>query len=159
MKKAMRISLRAGERIYINGAVLRVDRKTTIELLNDVTFLLENQVMQLADAKTPLRQLYFVIQLMLIQPANVREGIDLFKQQHVAMLEAFENSEIIAGLKLSAELVGAGRYYEALKAIRTLFPTEDAIMAQAPAPASASVEATVEQHVEDPVETKPIRAA
>ena len=45
MKKPMCISLRSGEKIYINGAVLRVDRKVTLELINDVTFLLESQVM------------------------------------------------------------------------------------------------------------------
>ena len=56
----MNISLRADEKIYINGAVLRVDRKVSIELLNDVTFLLESHVMQANDATTPLRQIYFV---------------------------------------------------------------------------------------------------
>ena len=50
MKKPMCISLRGGERIYVNGAVLRVDRKVTLELINDVAFLLEGQVMQVADA-------------------------------------------------------------------------------------------------------------
>ena len=42
----MNITLRAGERFFINGAVIRIDRKASIELLNDVTFLLENHVMQ-----------------------------------------------------------------------------------------------------------------
>ena len=37
----MKISLRAGERIYINGAVLRVDRKVSVELVNDVMQLIE----------------------------------------------------------------------------------------------------------------------
>ena len=68
----MNITLRAGERIYINGAVLRVDRKATIELLNDATFLLEAHVMQAEDATTPLRQIYFVVQVMLMDPASAR---------------------------------------------------------------------------------------
>ena len=55
----MNITLRAGERIYVNGAVLRVDRKATLELMNDATFLLEAHVMQAQDATTPLRQIYF----------------------------------------------------------------------------------------------------
>ncbi|OYW35186.1 MAG: hypothetical protein B7Z45_06885 [Azorhizobium sp. 12-66-6] len=38
----MQLTLRPGEKIYVNGAVLRVDRKVTLELLNDVTFLLES---------------------------------------------------------------------------------------------------------------------
>ena len=41
----MNITLHAGEKLYINGAVIRVDRKAKIELLNDVTFLLENHVL------------------------------------------------------------------------------------------------------------------
>ena len=49
----MNITLRAGERFFINGAVIRIDRKATIELLNDVTFLLENHVMQAKDAIDP----------------------------------------------------------------------------------------------------------
>ena len=65
----MNITLRAGERFFINGAVIRVDRKATIELLNDVTFLLENHVMQAKDATTLTRQIYFAVQIMLMDPA------------------------------------------------------------------------------------------
>ena len=46
MKNTLKISLKPNEKIYINGAVIRVDRKVTIELLNDVQFLLESHVMQ-----------------------------------------------------------------------------------------------------------------
>jgi flagellar protein FlbT len=48
----MHISLRAGEKIYVNGAVLRADRKVSIELLNDATFLLEAHVMKVEDASS-----------------------------------------------------------------------------------------------------------
>ena len=62
MKAALRLGLRSGEKIYVNGAVLRVDRKVRLELLNDATFLLEAHVMKLEDATTPLRRLYFLVQ-------------------------------------------------------------------------------------------------
>ena len=52
--------LRANERIFINGAVFKVDRKVSIELLNDTTFLLENHILQKEDATTPLKQLYLL---------------------------------------------------------------------------------------------------
>ncbi len=39
MKNTLKISLKANEKIYINGAVVRVDRKTTVELLNETQFL------------------------------------------------------------------------------------------------------------------------
>ena len=36
MKSSFKIFLKANERIFINGAVIRVDRKVSLELLNDV---------------------------------------------------------------------------------------------------------------------------
>ena len=66
----MFIHLKRGEKLYVNGAVLRVDRRTSLEFLNDVTFLLENHVMQAEEAVTPERQLYFVVQSMIMDPGN-----------------------------------------------------------------------------------------
>lgn len=127
----MKISLRAGERIYINGAVLRVDRKVSVELVNDVMFLLEGQVMQASDATTALRQLYFIVQLMLMNPTDVRDAAALYAQHHAALGAVCENGEMLAGLGAVDELVQATRYFEALKRIRALFPVEQAILAGA----------------------------
>jgi flagellar protein FlbT len=128
MKRPMRISLRAGERIYINGAVLRVDRKVSIELVNDVMFLLEGQVMQAADATTALRQLYFIVQLMLMNPADIQDAAALYRRHHDALREVCENRQMLDGLEAIDELVGAARYYDSLKRIRALFPVEQAIL-------------------------------
>jgi flagellar biosynthesis repressor protein FlbT len=128
MKKPICISLRNGERIYVNGAVLRVDRKVTLELINDVTFLLESQVMQVADATTPLRQLYFVIQLMLMSPHDVEEAKAVYRQQRSGLLAATENAEISDGLDQIEKLVEARRYYEALRKSRALFEIEQLIL-------------------------------
>jgi flagellar protein FlbT len=124
----MHLSLRAGERIFINGAVLRADRKVTIELLNDATFLLENHVLQVEDATTPLRQLYFVVQAVLIDPASAERALAVFRDLHSATISAFSNEEIILGLKNVAELVDASRPFDALKVIRSLFPLESAVL-------------------------------
>jgi flagellar protein FlbT len=128
MKKPMCISLRGGERIYVNGAVLRVDRKVTIELVNEVVFLLENQVMQVADATTPLRQLYFVVQLMLMSPHDVAEAKAVYREQRCALLAVSENAEMLRGLEVVEELVEAKRYYDALRKIRALFDIEQSIL-------------------------------
>ena len=64
----LKISIRAGERIFINGAVLRADRKVTLEFLNTVTFLLEQHVLTPDETTKPLRQLYFMIQSAIIDP-------------------------------------------------------------------------------------------
>jgi len=129
MKKPMCISLRGGERIYVNGAVLRVDRKVTLELVNDVAFLLEGQVMQVEDATTPLRQLYFVVQLMLMSPHDNEDAKAVFKAHRCALAAVTENAEILRGLEALEELVEAKRYYEALRRLRSLFEIEDSILA------------------------------
>ena len=125
----MKISLRAGERIYINGAVLRVDRKVSVELVNDVMFLLEGQVMQASDATTALRQLYFIVQLMLMNATDVVAAAALYGEHHAALLAVCESREMLDGLAAIDELVKTTRYFEALKRIRALFPVEQAILA------------------------------
>lgn len=124
----MNITLRAGERIYINGAVLRVDRKATLELMNDATFLLETHVMQAEDATTPLRQVYFVVQVMLMDPASARTTAQLAASLIDKALEAFETPQIRQGLENVSELIGRNRYFEAMKALRSMYPLEQSEM-------------------------------
>ncbi|MEI3850361.1 flagellar biosynthesis repressor FlbT [Ensifer adhaerens] len=128
MKSTLRISLKSGERIFVNGAVLRVDRKVAVEFLNDVTFLLENHVLQPEDATTPLKQLYFIAQMILINPEGAEQSTAMFRKSIVMLLNCFKNEEILAELKRVDGLVTNGRAFEALKAIRGLYPIEDRIL-------------------------------
>ena len=120
----MNITLRAGEKIYINGAVLRVDRKVIIELMNDATFLLENHVMQADEATTPLRQIYFVVQVMLMDPSSAKSSSQVAFSLIKKSIEVFDNTEIIDGLKNVFELIEKSRYFESLKLIRGLYYIE-----------------------------------
>ncbi len=129
----MRLSLRAGERIYINGAVLRVDRKVAIELMNDATFLLESHVLQAEEATTPLRQLYFAAQTLLIEPAKAQAARALYDGIRDGLLAATGEPALREGLASADALVAAGRLFEALKMIRGLYPLEAALLAADPA--------------------------
>jgi flagellar protein FlbT len=128
MTNSLRISLKAGERIFINGAVLRVDRKVSLEFMNDVTFLLENHVMQPEKATSPLRQLYFIVQMMLINPAGVEQSMVMFRKSIVMLLTCFTDEEVLSELKHIDGMVVQGKAFESLKAIRALYPTEEKIM-------------------------------
>ena len=128
MKSTLRISLKSGERIFINGAVLRVDRKVALEFLNDVTFLLENHVLQPEDANTPLRQLYFIAQMMLINPEGAEQSMAMFRKSVIMLLNCFKHEEVLAELKRIDGMVTSGRAFDALKAIRALYPIEDKIL-------------------------------
>ncbi|BDV33013.1 MULTISPECIES: flagellar biosynthesis repressor FlbT [Methylocystis] len=126
----MNISLKRGEKIYINGAVFRVDRKVCIELLNDVTFLLENHVMQAVDATTPLKQLYFAVQLMLISPNDIDAALYLSRDILATCSKTMPDPRIVEGLSSVAKLIESKRYFDALKILRGLFPLETEAMAQ-----------------------------
>ena len=130
MTKAMQIHLRPGERLYVNGAVLRVDRKVSIEFLNNVTFLLENHVMLSEQATTPLRQLYFILQTMLIDPPSSATTQELFDKSHALLLATFTNEQVLAGLRTVRTLVDGKRLFDALKLSRTLFPIEEWVISK-----------------------------
>ena len=121
----MNITLRAGERLFINGAVIRTDRKATIELLNDATFLLETHVMQASDANTPLRQIYFVIQVTLMDPPSAKATSELALSLIEKALSAFDTPEVKSGLRTVVDLIGRSRLFEAMKTIRSLYPLEN----------------------------------
>lgn len=124
----MHISLRAGEKVYINGAVLRVDRKVSLELLNDATFLLEAHVMKVEKATTPMRQLYFIVQVMLMNPMDTAPARSMFAQSIASLMGIAEDPALLAGLRSVKAQVDGGRVFEALKSIRMLFPIEAEII-------------------------------
>jgi flagellar biosynthesis repressor protein FlbT len=140
------ISLRAGARLYINGAVIKADRKVTLQLLNDATFLLESHVMQPEEAKSSLRQLYFAMQVALMNPAEGK-GIRTAAESMLAnLLKAFDNRDVLAGLAQVRGFLDAESYIEALKTLRKLFPIEDAILSGS---ARHSPQRQGETHVRD----------
>lgn len=133
----MHITLRPNEKIYINGAVLRADRKVSLELMNDAVFLLEAHVMLEADAVTPLRKLYFIVQLMLIEPAERPSKMVLFQDGALSAAATYEDGSLRTGLAVVADLVTRGRNFEALKVIRSMLPIEDSYLGHTPRPLPA----------------------
>lgn len=120
----MNISLRRGERIFINGAVLKVDRKVCLELLNDVTFLLESHVMQADKASTPMKRLYFVIQTMLMSPNDCESALELCREMFLSLGMTVKDPRMLDGLGVAIRHIEDKRMFDALKAVRELFPVE-----------------------------------
>lgn len=127
--KSLQISLRPGERIYVNGAVLRVDRKVSLEFLNEVTFLLESHVLLPEETTTPLRQLYFIVQTILIDPSTANAARAILAKSFADLALAIESTPLRDALAKARELIDNDCVYEALKTIRALFPMEDQILA------------------------------
>jgi flagellar biosynthesis repressor protein FlbT len=133
----MFIHLKRGEKLYVNGAVLRVDRRTSLEFLNDVSFLLENHVLQAEQATTPLKQLYFVAQTMLMDPSNAGMTVELYKHLSHRLRLSCTNSRIRDSLDVADKKVVEGRYFDALKYLRSAFAEEEPAAPVKLEPASA----------------------
>lgn len=137
MNAKMRFSLKAGERIFINGAVLTVSQKVTLSLLNEARFLLESHVLQVTEATTPMRQLYFVAQSILINPQDAEKVMGAFRNLYESILLTSTDEPVRESLRRAGDLVAAGRTFEALKVIRTLFEPDE----RSVAPVAAAVQA------------------
>ncbi|CCB67528.1 MULTISPECIES: flagellar biosynthesis repressor FlbT [unclassified Hyphomicrobium] len=124
MAGGLKITLRAGERIFINGGVLRVDRKVSLELMNDVVFLLEQHVMKPEDTTTPLRQLYFMIQMMLMDPALYMKARTMARESVSNLSASIRDPKILDGLREAGDMLDGDRPFDALKKVRTLLPLE-----------------------------------
>ena len=128
MTTPTRVTLRPGERIFINGAVLRSDVRATFEILNDAPFLAESEIMQVQQTVTPLRQLYYVLQTMVLEPGGIESARGVYDDTMHWLKQAFANPIVVAGLETISQKVDEGAPFEALKTLRTLIPIEDAIL-------------------------------
>lgn len=128
MTTAVRITLREGERIFINGAVIKAEGRSSFEILNDVPYLHEQEIMQVQHAVTPLRQLYYILQTMVLEPKGLETARPVFDDTMTMLLRAFENETVLEGLAAIGRQVADGAPFEALKTLRTLVPVEDAIL-------------------------------
>jgi flagellar biosynthesis repressor protein FlbT len=124
----MKIHLKKGEKIYVNGAVIMVEQRCSIQLLNNVTFLLESHVLQADRAKSPFEQLYFVLQTMLIDPESEGLTRQLYWHQSDNLRKALENINLLSGLSEADRLVKNQQFYEALRVLRGLFSIESSVM-------------------------------
>ncbi|ALE02946.1 flagellar biosynthesis repressor FlbT [Bartonella ancashensis] len=120
----MYLTLKPNEKIFLNGAVLRVDRKVTFELLNDATFLLEGHVLQVEDTDTPLKQLYFSAQLILINPEEAKQALAVFVELLKKTFTNFYGSRSFGRVKRVYLPDRKNKVFEILKVIRGLFQKE-----------------------------------
>jgi flagellar biosynthesis repressor protein FlbT len=132
MKNTLKITLKPNEKVYVNGAVIRTDRKVALEFLNDVDFLLEGHVLQPEDATTPLRQLYFIVQVILMTPGDAGEARQAFRRALPMLFACFTDDRILSSLKYVDRLVSEGQVFEALKQLRGLYGVEAEILESTP---------------------------
>jgi flagellar biosynthesis repressor protein FlbT len=127
---ALKISLKPGEKIIIGGAVVaNGNAKSDLFIENRVTILRAKDIMKEAEADTPCRKIYFVIQLMYLDEGNVVEHHKTYWELVRDIVGAAPSTlgliDPISGHILS------GEYYKALKLTRKLMGYEEEVVKNA----------------------------
>ncbi|WP_072395315.1 flagellar biosynthesis repressor FlbT [Hyphomicrobium sp. CS1GBMeth3] len=128
MSTTTRITLRPGERMFINGAVLKAEGRMSFEILNDVPYLVENEILHAQQTTTPLRQLYYILQTMVMEPTGMEMTREVYEDTMRILPEAFANEVVLAGLATIRDQVTQGSPFAAMKTLRALIPIEDQIL-------------------------------
>lgn len=121
----LKLSLRPGEKFVLNGAVVQNgDRRGTLVLQNKASVLREKDIMQIEEAVTPSRRIYFPIMMMYLDENSASDFHDEFILRLSEFMSVISNSEIIDTCINISKHVIAGEYYKALMLSRKLMTYE-----------------------------------
>jgi flagellar protein FlbT len=126
------VKLKPGERLVVNGAVLHNgNTRNVLYFANRASILRERDVMQVEQAVTPTSRVYYVVQLMLLNPEDVQSTyIVTFEQLMAPLLRTFKSPPILKALTDCVHWVGEGDYYKALAALRPVLDYEAKLLNQ-----------------------------
>lgn len=120
----LRISLRDGEQMIVNGAVLRAIGRTDLCVENSVALLRGREVMSAEQATTPARRLYYACMLAYIDPEGAVRHHDAIVTCLDGLVAAFESHAAKAICARFARKAAVGDFYRALADCRALMAYE-----------------------------------
>lgn len=125
----LKIDLKEGEKIAINGAVMTAGRGgASIILQNEATLLRGRDILQEEEATSPAKRIYFLIQLMYIDPEHRAAHADLYGQ-YVRDLRATSSIKEIHDALDNIDLdVAAGNFYRAMKTCKAVIAVESELL-------------------------------
>jgi flagellar protein FlbT len=122
----LKLSLRPSEKFVLNGAVVQNgDRRGTLILQNKASVLREKDIMQIEDAVTPSRRIYFPVMMMYLDENSASDFHDEFILRLSEFMSVIANSDIIEVCVNISKHVIASEYYKALMLARKLITYED----------------------------------
>ncbi len=123
---ALVIDLKPGEKIMIGEAVVTNDsQRTRLHIAGDAPIMREKDIMQEAEANTPSKKVYFLVQCMYISetPKDLNEAY--FKL--VSEIQAAAASTTILFMQINDHIAG-GHYYKALRVAKDLINHEEELV-------------------------------
>ena len=121
----LKLSLKPGEKFVLNGAVLaNGDKRTSLVIQNKACVLREKDIMQVEDADTPARRIYFPIMMMYLDAETADTYYSQFALRMTEFMQAISDRRALALCVEISKDVMNGAYYKALVQCRNLFDFE-----------------------------------
>ncbi len=122
----LKLSLKPGEKFVLNGAVVQNgDRRSALLLQNKASVLREKDIMQIEEANSPSRRIYFPVMMMYLEQAEVSEYNDEFVNRLSDFMGAVRNPDVLNDCVNISRFVMIKEYYKALVLCRKLIEYED----------------------------------
>ena len=120
---SLKIKLKPNERIIVAGAsITNGGTATTLILNNKVPVLRERDILRQEEADTPAKRIYFIAQVMYIDPNGMADHHKIYWQLAADYLKAAPSALHLIDC-MSTQILG-DKYYEALKTARKLIAHE-----------------------------------
>lgn len=127
---ALKISLKAGEKIFVGGAVIQNGPASAeILILNDAPLLREKDILTEAEADSHCKRIQLLVQLIYMDAPNLRS----YQKRYAELVD-----ELLVAAPSTAALVAEinhhlafGEYYQALKAAKRLVAYEQELITHA----------------------------
>ena len=121
----LKLSLKPGEKLVLNGAVLsNGDKRASLIIQNKACLLREKDIMQPDEAVTPARRIYLPIMMMYLDAGASEQYYNDFALRMTEFMGAVETRSVLASCIEISRDVTNGAYYKALMTCRKLFDFE-----------------------------------
>lgn len=142
---ALKLTLKPNELVVVNGCAIRnSDRRHVLVIESQADIVRGHDLLDDADAATPVGRAYFLIQTALIR-ADLREKIVPAIQKQLAILATVLSQPNVDRIFEAANFVSMQDYYKALRALRSVLHHERKLLDFAEATLAGTAEALPEK--------------
>lgn len=122
----LKLSLKPGEKFVLNGAVVQNgDRRGVLLLQNKASVLREKDIMQIEEATTPARRIYFPVMMMYLDETGAPKYHNEFARRLSEFMGVIQNQDILVDCVNVSKYAMGREYYKALMLCRKLIEYED----------------------------------
>ncbi len=127
------LKLSPKERVLVNGAVIENgDRRSRLSIMTPNAHILRlRDAIHPEEANTPVRRACYALQLVLSGDSDPTEVERTLLRYIEDLSQVLTDHDSRQQLSVASDSVIGGRHYQALKALRTLMPREDRLLAVA----------------------------